>query len=1411
MSNLKRKLELLELFCRFSSREVIFRQIEKLTIRLWEDFEEDVLRLRSLFERKVVPLPFTFPQMAGQGCWNVAMKNRIEGNLEMLKKAEGWLPKSIFGECVKSEAKSLAEALSGYALKVYEEWRISVEIVENQGGFLSRLETPLLIRAGRERRDVLELNFDRSVFQHMMEAEMWKRLGHTLPPEILDNVFPSRKKFHMLRENVSVIAKYYNKVVSVMSRDERLLFKEQILPLEKKIYPFVSSVTWSSETFSMDHHFLSDYKKLAEEILRKVKLYKDCNLKVAQITSKISRWRMIDISTKEVYEGSNFQDAQTQVLQMQLKRVLVEYKKVVNLLHQLYQAFQEDGPEVQIQWEKYTNLIDGCVEEALRLCLQNSLLILADLVCAAKKPMFRVEMRLEGDTLRYHPSLEALTEMIMGVHRNIALAFQHLSRIGQFLTVPAEGSGSDIDKPQLGLMTQALLRDQLSLEIQTKIKFAIDRCFSELGLYSERWTAYEDVWKLGKDSVIQHYEKEFPAMTAIEKDLGKYLEISEVVHGAESVVNVRFLKVDCTHLKNGISEHSAEWFRLLGESLYKKGKDALLNIYQYMDSNKNKIQKSPETLDEQMDSVELLQTLMTEVHEKVILFPRIHQQFHVLEKFKFPLDQDIMELSGSLQNSWRRYTRFLDEMERNLQKTYDKLRVAFLDQTEVFKGKVLELSKDFDTNGPFSLESVPKNKEHEALEKLDKFLEKTGDLKEQEIRLTKSLKVFNVIKHPNPFLIGMQSDIADLTEVWRQILKWTKFWPEHNHIFICYIPLENLRKEVTQFASLFSRLHKKFERKSWPVLLDMVQLLDKVQTSLKIVPYLTAPSVRDRHWKDIKEVAKATSLMSEVPKVDELTLENILSLQLYLHTGHVFEVSSCSEKEVTIEKALRNIEEFWKAEKFHLWHRSKKKTAGVYVIIFVSDHVKETLMDHVVTLSAMKGSQYIHHFYERIIKYENDLSLVHELLEKLLEVQKEWLFLENVFLAGEIGKEMPRQAKQFAAVSSLWTSIILVISENRNILEATTKTEELEEMLENIAQEMQKLRKSLRTFLQGKRQDFPRFYFIPDHDLLECLGSSNRQPQTILHVIRKMFGKGVSKLKIYEGSGDSLNAPLEIAGIISPEGEHLEFSKPVVVTSPLESWLKKFEEGIKSGVKMSLSKCLGSIQLHSSRQSGWLLENIFLWPNQCLLTTLRIQWTFDATRAIHSSSFSKNEPIFNGDITLKKLGKRLRRDVTKLSRHFQQDSEDDIENLNRHQITSVLVTLMYLRDVTERLHQRNCSDLSSFEWLQFLRYYWFPTKSGSECVIKQAFAQFPYGFEYDSSGVGGHVVITPLMERSLLALTTAMSFHYGAFLHGVANAGKREMVKELGRHLGRYVLNLNLSKHTEQASLSAAITGEGRA
>lgn len=124
------------------------------------------------------------------------------------------------------------------------------------------------------------------------------------------------------------------------------------------------------------------------------------------------------------------------------------------------------------------------------------------------------------------------------------------------------------------------------------------------------------------------------------------------------------------------------------------------------------------------------------------------------------------------------------------------------------------------------------------------------------------------------------------------------------------------------------------------------------------------------------------------------------------------------------------------------------------------------------------------------------LSTVSEIIEMWLQVQNMWMYMEAVFSGGDIAKQLPQEAKRFQNIDKNYMKIVSNAFDVKNVVQTCYGNELMKNLLPHLTEQLELCQKSLSAYLETKRADFPRFYFVSDPTLLEIL-SLGSDPQAV--------------------------------------------------------------------------------------------------------------------------------------------------------------------------------------------------------------------------------------------------------------------------------------------------------------------------
>lgn len=159
------------------------------------------------------------------------------------------------------------------------------------------------------------------------------------------------------------------------------------------------------------------------------------------------------------------------------------------------------------------------------------------------------------------------------------------------------------------------------------------------------------------------------------------------------------------------------------------------------------------------------------------------------------------------------------------------------------------------------------------------------------------------------------------------------------------------------------------------------------------------------------------------------------------------------------------------------------------------------------------------------------------------------MYLEGIFVGGDIRAQLPEEAKKFDIIDKLFRKIMIETQREPNIKKACHASNRLQD-LQTISVGLEKCQKSLNDYLDSKRNAFPRFFFISDDELLSILGSSD--PTCVQEHMIKMFDN-IASLKLIKSPDNITTAQ----AMVSAEKEIMDFRQHVIAEGRVEDWMTK--------------------------------------------------------------------------------------------------------------------------------------------------------------------------------------------------------------------------------------------------------------
>ncbi|XP_023311334.1 dynein heavy chain 2, axonemal [Anoplophora glabripennis] len=1356
VANVEEGIESLAAMHNYTQRRTLISFFEKKTLLVYKMFKEEVLDAKQDLQNESDVFPTLMPYFAGRAHMISMKKNRLEILKKMFDEAGWMMPCSIAHE-VFAQYDKLIASVDEKVLYLYRKWVDSIGEDVN-----ARLNRPLMCKSVIK-PGLLECNIDRSLLEIFHECKYWETLNYEIPGYV-KNIYQKADTIKFVYQCVLNVVLDYNKILTSLSDNERLLFKPLILAVEKKISPGLTKLTWSTD---VGDEYIADCSNNTAELQAFVDDYKNCNLQIVLISEKICDTPLISIKPNYAYDVEELVNELASYMKNVIDKIVVYYQETIQFLILVFEGFEQYMQSMANQWIKYINNFDTLMEEALKICCKNSLESVYEAVhgdgTTNPTPLLKLSANLVNNRIIFKPALVEVASVISNILNSLVEALTALPRLNDKFHVAETNFKS---------YSQIIAEDTNCQHMQLLLNQEVRVNVEKIKEYMRIWEPFRDLWEVDKDKFIERYEKENPSASLFDSNIARYTEMANNVQIQETLTAVHFLQINCADLKQGIIEHCMEWQRKLCALLFKMTKQNLQELYHYMKVNMEEIMKEPQNLDSMQYSIMLFEQLKDEVTEREEEFPLIKDQIITLDKYSVPVPEEIRNMERNIPKEWGNYVDVLAEAEKMLEYSKESFKTALLEQTEQSRQESKDLLEEFLKNGPFKSDGTPR----EGLDYLKSIRARLQAHKAKEEQIRQNLGIFGLSFPESIEIIRLQSEMAALEIVWQLAEEWDKKWDMYKSGEFWTIETAEMEDTAQTLFRKLTRLSRELQDKGWSVVEDTRLRVDAFRRTLPLLGDLKNPAMRARHWDKVKKIV-GVNFDEASPAFN---LEAINAMEMHKYAEDINEISNAATMELQIEKGLKGIMDTWTAMKIEIISYK-----DLYKIKSVDDCFK-ALEDNLMQLGTMKSTRFVEPFVKEVDYWERTLSYIMESLEVALTVQRQWLYLENIFYGEDIRKQLPRESEDFDLLSEHWREITSRLYHAKSALKAThyKPTPYLLNRLNVMNDKLDLLQRALEIYLETKRQVFPRFYFISNDDMLEILGNSKR-PEYVQPHLKKLFDN-LNKLKIHKNMG--LNKQ-EALGMFADDGEYMEFEKSIVLDGPAELWLLSVEASMQAILKSTFKPVKSELKKMLNKRDKWLLSNCGQLCNACSL----IQWTTDCTRAlVHAKIMESKKP-------LKRLRKKQNQVLSKLS----ELSRKDLTKLQRLKANALITIEIHSRDVIDRLYKANCRDINAFEWFSQLRFYW--DRDSEICIIKQTNTSFNYGYEYN--GNSGRLVITPLTDRCYITLTTALHLYRGGSPKGPAGTGKTETVKDLGKAMGMWVIVNNCSEGLDYKSMGKCFSG----
>ncbi|KAE8625049.1 hypothetical protein XENTR_v10006145 [Xenopus tropicalis] len=1266
--NIASQLRLLEVFKGISRREIIRDHLTEKDQKLVSLFIEELTEVQTMYSATAdsPPLHINMTPTVSKLLWIRGLKSRISDPMGKLKAVSSLTLEGDMGWKLRHLYTDIAQEFERYEESVMTSWQTAAS-----KQLSNSVKLPLLRAAGLEHDHEeffckIELNHNAELLVCLREAEYLLKPPFMIKlPESTESLVKNLHlhKFTELSARLETVASKYNEVMKTITYHQRSLFEKKLLKSQEILKEGMDFFTWG-----MDES--EDYTELLTSCVC-TDLHTNFSIvtnNYKAITQLTATWctANLDIFTcrdkSRSYSITELIMMQTKLEQEFANILIPDGQKIHSLVHQSLVA--SGISEASPAWQDYIMHIDSMVLQGLKKVTITSLASMLNTLLETEQiPILCVGVQLVNSEVSFTPPLDSSTS-----------EWSVIENIEEWLKIfLLRGSHvKELSSAVKGGYQQYLSEDEEALQLIGHILQQVEQCLKECQEVLMDFNQYTHLWKKDVNAEFQNFlsgrqadmsvmgeraasgankssvaeaERIFilprdfsgqahtgPLLQDFDSEIAAYEAARDSIQGIPDVQNCQWIQVDLRPIKQVLTAYTLKWMWTFTKYLVDQTSSTLRSLDSFLKSTEPQIESiTGEERDTGsfMKMMRLFNKVSAKQVEMDVQFAVLQRTVTLLAKHGTQLPPESDVLFRTMPARWNSMKTKVSLAKQRLGPRIQQEADRVTRDLERFQHKLDAFGTDIETSDIYTCKCTSQ----EAFAIIQNFntrvkmlQNEAKDLKELQELLESTVIDFSILTNCEDLLRNLQLVWLNVDLILKEQAMWkSKLWQN--------METEELYKKNAQQLKLLQSLPR--EVQEWDIYKHTLEGVNSIHMTLPLIEDLSNPAMRTRHWK---QLVRQTGGMLRVTaeSLQEVTLGDLLAMDLQKHTGDVKTIVQRAIQDVTIESSLKNCEEVWLSRIFDLRPHSRVITARAHneeiaSSVSGSHYTKgdgrniitgrgsrrmsrqsdkafymSRKGDRGSTMSLFESLKNIEE-HGTVMLLRNTDAIFEELEHHQLLLTTMWPYAEAGSFLDELHKWhrklqiIESTVQLWLSVQDKWTQLEEVFStlpyrvampreavlfadvhhhfcclmksvEDNPNILQTCMRGGLQSLLDMLNYKLERCQRAVRLHLEQKRMAFPRLFFLSVEDTLNIV-CYGYDLNVLSSYIMKVFPH-ILNLIVHTSEPASENFCPRIIGLRSYLMEELYLTEPLECRGPVESWLSQLVDSIKVSLQNKLREAL---------------------------------------------------------------------------------------------------------------------------------------------------------------------------------------------------------------------------------------------